>query len=106
MVEVEEEPIKDKLGGEDKGKGKLIEDLMSYQLRVPFLSTLKVKLTNKKNLAQNEKLMKLFKCTLTLLSWMPSSMFQPMQNFLKNCALKEGNLKQPLKGSCYLKMLV
>ena len=28
-VEVKEEPIKDKLGGEDKGKGKLIEDPMS-----------------------------------------------------------------------------
>ena len=49
------------MGGEDKRKGKLIEDLMSYQLRVPFPSALKAKPTNKKMLAQNEELMKLFK---------------------------------------------
>ena len=34
---------------------------MSYQPRGPFPSALKVKPTNKKNLAQNEELMKLFK---------------------------------------------
>ena len=34
---------------------------MSYQPRVPFSNALKAKPTNKKNLAQNEELMKLFK---------------------------------------------
>ena len=50
-VEVAEESIKDKLGGEDKGKGNLIEDSMSYQPRVPFPNALKAKPTNKKTLA-------------------------------------------------------
>ena len=42
-VKVEEEPTKEKLGGEEKGKGKLNEDPSQYQPRAPFPSTLKAK---------------------------------------------------------------
>ena len=63
-LKLKKSPLRISWGGEDKGKGKLIDYRMLYQPRVPFPSALKAKPTNKKTLAKNEELMKLFKQVL------------------------------------------